>query len=205
MTHSLHRRGTAENLSEDYVMLTLPAIGINDDGHDPKLQEFLRIALRHNPVNIGQINLGNMYSHKIEEVLDAAHGIVHAVFVNKEVVTEVLKELEEADLGMSVVVSGIFENVDECIEKAGLKHHTANFSLGIWGRTEKLPSDNILEVATMCGHAMVSANLIKTMVEEIKAGAKTPEAAAKVLAPQCACGIFNPDRAAKLLAAMANK
>ena len=205
MTHSLHRRGTAENLSEDYVMLTLPAIGINDDGHDPKLQEFLRIALRHNPVNIGQINLGNMYSHKIEEVLDAAHGIVHAVFVNKEVVTEVLKELEEADLGMSVVVSGIFENVDECIEKAGLKHHTANFSLGIWGRTEKLPSDNILEVATMCGHAMVSANLIKTMVEEIKAGAKTPEEAAKVLAPQCACGIFNPDRAAKLLAAMANK
>ena len=205
MTHSLHRRGTAESLSEDYVMLCLPAIGVNDEGHDPKLQEFLRIALRHDPVNIGAISMGNMFSHKPEDVVNAAHGIVHAVFDNKETVTEVLKELEEADLGMSVVVSGIFKNVDECIEKAGLKHHTANFSLGIWGRTEKLPSNDILEVTTMCGHAMVSANLVKAMVAEIKAGTKTPEAAAKVLMPQCACGVFNPARAAKLLVAMANK
>ena len=205
MTHSLHRRGTAESLSQDYIMLCLPAIGVNDDGHDAKLREFLSIAVRHDPVNIGAITLGNMYSHKPEDVVNAAHGIVHAVFVNKEAVTDVLKELEEADLGMSVVVSGIFENVDQCIEKAGLKHHTANFSLGIWGKTEKLPSDDILEVTTMCGHAMVSANLVKAMVEEIKAGTKTPEAAAKVLAPQCACGVFNPARAAKLLAAMASK
>ena len=205
MTHSLHRRGTAESLSGDYIMLCLPAIGVNDDGHDPKLKEFLRIASRHNPVNIGAISLGNMFSHKAEDVVNAAHGIVHAVFVNKEVVTDVLKELEKADLGMSVVVSGIFENVDECLEKVGLKHHTANFSLGIWGKTEKLPSDDILEVTTMCGHAMVSANLVKSMVAEIKAGTKTPEEAAKVLAPQCACGVFNPDRAAKLLAAMASK
>jgi len=115
-------------------------------------------------------------------------------------VTEVLKELKEADLGLPVVVSGIFENVDRCLEKVGLKHHTANFSLGIWGNTEKLPSDDILEVITMCGHAMVSANLVKTMVEEIKAGRKTPEEAAKVLASQCVCEVFNPARAAKLLA-----
>ncbi len=205
MTHSLHRRGTAKSLSEDYVMLCLPAIGVNDEGHDPKLQEFLRIALRHDPVNIGAISMGNMFSHKLDDVVNAAHGIVHAVFVNKETVTEALKELKEADLGISVVVSGIFENVDECIEKAGLKHHTANFSLGIWGRTEKLPSNDILEVTTMCGHAMIAPNLVKSMVAEIKAGTKTPEAAAKVLAPQCACGIFNPARTAKLLAAMANK
>jgi len=118
-------------------------------------------------------------------------------------VTEVLKELREADLGQSVVVSGIFEYVDECLEKVGLKHHTANFSLGIWGKTEKLPSEDILEVTTMCGHGLISANLVKSMVEEIKAGTKTPEAAAKVLAPPCACGIFNPARAAKLLAVMA--
>jgi len=205
MTHSLHRRGTAESLSGDYVMLCLPAVGFNDDDHDSKLREFLRIALRHDPVNIGAIMLGNMYSHKAQEVVDSAHGIVHAVFVSKDVVSEVLKELKEADLGMSVVVSGIFENVDECAEKAGLKHHTANFSLGIWGKTEKLPSNDILEVTTMCGHAMVSANLVTTMVDEVKAGRKTPEEAAKVLAPQCACGVFNPARAAKLLAAMANK
>jgi hypothetical protein len=205
MTHSLHRRGTAESLSGDYVILCLPAVGFNDEDHDSKLREFLRIALRHDPANIGAITVGNMYSHKAQEVVDSAHGIVHAVFVSKDVVSEVLKDLKEANLGMSVVVSGIFENVDECAEKAGLKHHTANFSLGIWGKTEKLPSNDILEVTTMCGHAMISTNLVKAMVDEVKAGRKTPEEAAKVLAPQCACGIFNPTRAAKLLAAMANK
>ncbi len=205
MTHTLHRRGTRESLSEDYVMLCLPAVGVNDEGHAPKLKKFLEIAVRYDPVNIGTIKLGNMYSHSKEEVVKEAQAVVHAVFVKQEQVTDVLKDLEKADLGMSVVVSGIFEKVDECIEKAGLKHHTANFSLGIWGKTEKLPPDEILEVATMCGHAMISANLIRSMVDEIKAGRKTPDEAAKVLAPNCACGVFNPARAAKLMAAMAAK
>ena len=201
MTHTLHRRGTAESLSEDYVMLTIQAVGINDDGAVPKMQEFLRIALRHKPVNIGSVSMGGMID-KPEEVIANLEKIAHAVFDNKEAVTAVLKELKEADLGMSVVVSSIYENVDECIEKAGLKHHTANFSLGIWGRTEKLPSNDILEITTMCGHALIAPSLVKAMVAEIKAGTKTPEAAAKVLMPQCACGVFNPARAAKLLVAM---
>ncbi len=204
MTHTLHRRGTAESLSGDYVMLMIQAIGINEDGHIPKIQEFLRIALRHKPVNIGSVDMGGMID-KPEEVIANVSKIGHVVFDNKEAVTTVLKELKEADLGISVVVSGIYENVDECIEKAGLKHHTANFSLGIWGRTEKLPSNDILEVTTMCGHALIAPNLVKSMVAEIKAGTKTPEAAAKVLMPQCACGVFNPARTAKLLAAMAKK
>jgi len=180
-------------------------MGFNDEGHAPKLKKFLEIAVRHDPKNIGSIKLGNMYSHSKEEVVEAAQAVVHAVFDNPEAISEVLTELKEADLGQSVVVSGIFENVDRCIEKAGLKHHTANFSLGIWGKTEKLPEDEVLEVDTMCGHAMISANLIKSMVDEIKAGRKTPDEAAKALAPHCACGIFNPARAAKLMAAMAQK
>ena len=204
MTHTLHRRGTAESLSGDYVMLMIQAIGINEDGHIPKIQEFLRIALRHKPVNIGSVDMGGMID-KPEEVIANVSKIGHVVFDNKEAVTTVLKELKEADLGLSVVVSGIYGNVDECIEKAGLKHHTANFSLGIWGRTEKLPSNDILEVTTMCGHALIAPSLVKSMVAEIKAGTKTPEAAAKVLMPQCACGVFNPARTAKLLAAMAKK
>jgi hypothetical protein len=192
-------------LSEDYVVLCLPAVGFNDEGHDPKLAEFLRICRKHDPVNIGAISTGNMYSHTADEIVNAAHGIVHAVYTDPATVTKVLDDLKEAEIGMSVVVSGIFEKVDECCQNAGLKHHTANFSLGIWGKTEKLPSDDVLEVATMCGHAMVAANLVKFMVDEIKAGRKNPEQAGKELAPHCACGIFNPARAAKLLAAMAAK
>lgn len=203
MTHSLHRRGTAKSLSEDYVILMLPAVGINDKGQEPKLRKFMELALRHNPVNLGSMKMGNIYSHTVAEVLDAAHGIVHAVYDNPQALAELLTELKEADLGQSVVVSGIFKSVDECLAKAGLKHHTANFSLGIWGKTEKLPDENTLEVTTMCGHGLIAASLVKFLVDEIKAGRKTPEAAAKELAPQCACGIFNPTRATKLLTAMA--
>ncbi len=204
MTHTLHRRGSAASLSEDYVMLMIQAIGHNEEGHIPKVQEFLRIAMRHNPVNIGSVSMGGMID-KAEEVIANASKIGHAVFDNQEAVTAVLKEVKEADLGLSVVVSGIFEKVDECIEKAGLKHHTANFSLGTWGRTEKLPPNEILEVTSMCGHALIAPNLVKAMVKEIKAGTKTSEDAAKLLAPQCACGVFNTKRAAKLMKAMAVK
>jgi len=205
MTHSLHRRGTAESLSEDYVMIMLRSIGINDSGYLPKCQEFLRIALRHNPINIGSEMKGSMYEYKPEEIIADAKGDSHVVFDNPQALTEFLRDLKEADLGLSVVVSGIFENVDECLEKAGLKHHTANFSLGIWGKTEKLPSNDILELTTMCGHGLIATNLVKAMVKEIKASTKTPEEAAKVLAPNCTCGIFNPARAAKLLAKAAGK
>ena len=204
MTHTLHRRGTAESVSEDYPMIIIQAVGFNDEGAVPKMQEALRIALRHTPVNIGSVDFGGKIDNP-EEVIANVQKLAQLAFDNKEAVVGFLKDLKEADLGMSVVVSGIFEEVDECLEKAGLKHHTANFSLGIWGKTEKLPGDDILEVTTMCGHAMISTNLVKAMVGEIKAGRKTPEEAAKVLMPQCACGVYNPARAAKLMAAMAKK
>jgi len=204
MTHTLHRRGSAESLSGDYVMMMLQAIGFNEEGNTPKIQEFLRIALRHNAVNIGSVSGGGM-KEKSEDVIANADKIGQAVFTNQEDVTAALKELKEKDLGISVIVSGIYEKVDECLAKAGLKHHTGNFSLGIWGRTEKLPSNEVLEITTMCGHALIAPNLVKEMVKEIKAGAKKPEEAAKVLAPQCACGVFNIKRAADLMKAMAGK
>jgi len=104
---------------------------------------------------------------------------------------------------LSVVVSGILDPVNECCQKAGLKRHTVEFSLGIWGKTEKLPSNDILEITTMCGHAMVSANLVESMLEDIKKGIKSPHDAAKELTSHCCCGVFNPARATKLLAAIA--
>jgi hypothetical protein len=205
MTHTLHRRGTAENLRGDYVILMQHAVGINDADYIPTEQKFLRMALHHNPVNIGTDTRGNMYSHRPEEVIGGISegGDVHAVFDNPQDLIEFLKELKEADLGLSVVVSGLFDKVDECLKVAGLKHHTANFSLGIWGKTDLLPGNNILEITTMCGHGLISASLVRALVEDVKAGRKTPEEAAKALPPNCTCGIFNPVRAARLLAAMA--
>ena len=205
MTHTLHRRGSAESLNGDYVILMLKAIGVNDTGYVPKLQEFLRICLRHNPVNIGCETKGSMYEYSPEEIVADVRGDTHAVFDNRRAVSRVLKDLKAADLGLSVVVSGIYKTVDKCLEEVGLKHHTANFSLGIWGKTEKLPGEEILEITTMCGHGMIATNLVKAMIEEVGAGRKTPEEAAKVLTPNCTCGIFNPARTAKLLAKAAGR
>jgi len=207
MTHTLHRQGTKESLDKDFIFLCMAAKGINEDGADEKMREFLRIMMRHNPVNAGDMRSGNMFNSNMDDILSkvSSTSIVHGVFTDSDTATKVLQDLKDAELGMSVVVSGPFDSVDCICEKAGLKPHSVDFSAGIWGNTKKLPPKEVQEVTTMCGHAMVASNLVREMVKEIKAGTKTPEEAAKVLVPQCACGIFNPDRAAKLLAAMAKK
>ena len=207
MTHTLHRRGTEESLNKDYVFLCMAAKGINEDGSDDKMREFLKIILRHEPVNIGDMRTGNMYDVSIEDILAkiTSTSIVHGVFTDRNTVTTVLQELKDADLGMSVVVSGPFSSVEEICQAAGLTPHSVDYSLDIWGKREKLPSDEILEVTTMCGHAMLASNLVKSLINDIKAGEISAEEAGKELAKLCECGIFNPSRAAELLSAMASE
>ena len=69
MTHTLHRRGSEENLKRDYVLLCMAAKGINEKGSEEKMREFLRINLRHNPVNMGDMRTGNMYNVPVDEIL----------------------------------------------------------------------------------------------------------------------------------------
>lgn len=200
MTHTLHRSGTPESLRRDYPVMILRAVGFNDEGFQDKCREFLRIAVRHHPVNLASEMKGNIFEFSLEEILADAAGDSYAVFVSNEDLIGFLIDLREADLGLSVVVSGDFEVVQQCLEAAGLRWHTANFSLGIIGRTDLLPDEGILDIVTMCGHGMVPARLVKKMVDEIHAGRTTPEAAANLLARNCTCGVFNPVRAAELLA-----
>ncbi len=205
MTHSLHRIGTEESLNKDFVVAALPAKGINDAGHESKLQEFLRLALKHNPVNYGAGEYGNEYSHPGEEVIQHARGMVHAVFTNVDDVREFLTTLKKADLGMSVIVSGVFDTVNKAVRESGLKRHTVNVSLGVWGNTNRLPSTEVMEITTMCGHGLISANLVQKLLDDIRSGATTAEQAGKQLAAPCCCGIFNPVRAADLLSAAVGK
>ncbi len=206
MTHTLHRMGTPESLSGDYIFLMMPAFGINNADSAPKLRKFFEIALRHNPVNMGDAKRSNMHVLSIQELIDKIDPkgtVVHAVYDNEEAAARALKDLKEADLGLSLVVSGIFSNVKKMCQKNGIHRHGVNYSLGIWGKTEKLPPENVLEITTMCGHGLVSANLVTSLAEEVKAGRKTAESAAKEMAKMCDCGVFNPVRAAKLVSALA--
>ena len=57
----------------------------------------------------------------------------------------------------------------------------------------------------MCGHAMVSPNLLLHMASEIDKGKITCEKAAKELSRMWDCGIFNAYRAEKLLRRITSK
>jgi len=205
MTHTLHRRGNVDSLEHDYVVLCMAAVGVNDESSTPKLQEFIRICMRHDPLNAGSVHVGNIYTSSADKMIEGVQRHVHAVFDRRETVTQVLNDLKKADLGLSVVVSGLLDTVDHCCEEAGLKRHTVEMSLGVWGKVEKLESQEVLEVTTMCGHGLVAGNLVKTLVDDIRNGRTTARQASEEIAKQCVCGIFNAPRAEELLKAMASR
>ena len=205
MTHTNHRQGTIESLSKDYVPFIFACRGINDGNALPKLQEFLRMALEHDAVNAGQIRMGNMFcfssSEELLEAMGKAERIqsVYTVFDDREKVLSLLEDVVKADLGLSVVVSGLFDEIEKMCQALGIKRHTAQCSLGVWGKTEKLPPQEILDITTMCGHGMVSANLVRQTATEVRRGMVSLEKAGQTLARPCVCGVFNPKRAEELL------
>lgn len=207
MSHTLHREGTVESLSHDFVVFMMAAQTVNKPGSKEKLQEFWKIAKKYNPVNMGDGRTGNMLTTDYDEMIgNMKDGVVaHTVFDNEDAVAGFLNELREADLGISVIVSGLFDKVGECCKKAGLSPHTVNMSLGIHGKTEKLAPDDHREISTMCGHGMITARMIDDMVAKIKKGVLTPEGASKKLGELCICGVYNPVRAASLLEKLAAK
>lgn len=199
MTHTLHRRGTPESLSHDFVIHAMPAKGINKDGARPKLQGFLRAVRKYRPVNTGDGKRGNQFALDPDDMYENLSTITHAVLTDADDLAEVLKELKEADYGMSITTSGLFDKLFECCRKAGITPHAMEYSLGVLGRTEKLPEPEISQITTMCGHAMVSQGLVRRLIRKIKQGEITPEEAGVELAKPCQCGVFNPVRAAELL------
>lgn len=206
MTHTLHRLGDRESLEKDYIILAMAARGFNVEGSAPKFKKILRIFAEHNPVNMGNITVERPLcmarDASIEEIIEKASdkSIVHAVYTDKEAVKMVLKKLKEADLGISVVVSGIFDTVFNLCKDVTINGpFTVNMSIGIMGKTELLPKEELLEIMTMCGHAMVSRRLTEEQIEKVRRGEITAEKAANELARQCVCGIFNPTRVATLI------
>jgi hypothetical protein len=201
MTHTLHRRGNFESLSGDYVVFTMSAKTLNEEGSAERMRRFLQIILRYRPVNFGDMVTGNIHLKSEEEIFSniQSTSIVHGVFTDPAIVTQVLQELKEADLGLSVVVSGVHDITETCCQRSHLQKHTLENSLGIHGQVQKLPGEEILQLTTMCGHGMVPANLVEKTVWEIKKGKKILRDGALALTRPCHCGIYNPVRAEQLL------
>ena len=201
MTHTNHRQGTLESLGKDWVVFMYAARGVNHERAGAKMQQFLRLALKHGPVNIGSPTAGNMYDTAPEKIMAglAEATKVYTVFNDRAKAAALIKDVKEANLGISVIVSGVFEEVEKVCQATGIKRHTAQCSLGVWGKTELLPPPEILEITTMCGHGLVSFNLVRRMTDEVRKGRLSLEKAAATLAKPCICGVFNPKRAEELL------
>lgn len=201
MTHTLHRSGQPEDLQHDYVVFTMSAKTVNAKDSVQKMRRFFQIVEAYDPVNYGDMKTGNRYNTARDVIYDNIQdtSIVHFVFTDKEAVGKVLEELRKAQLGTSVVVSGLVDTTDQLCQRSGLTMHTVEYSGQVMGRTELLPEKTVLDITTMCGHGMVASNLVQEMVRKIKKGKISLEEAGIELAKPCQCGVFNPKRAEMLL------
>ena len=210
MTHTLHRQGSRESLEKDYCVLALVARQFDLATEERKvsaverLQGICETMAGHEPANLGSLYVQDgTYAHgKSTEEIRAGlkpNGFVLCAYDDREKLKAVLSELKEKDYGISITVSGLIDEVFDSCEDLGLQPHTISYSLGVWGKKDLLPKMELLEITSMCGHAMTSANLVNKAIEDIRASKKTAEEAAMEIARPCACGCFNTTRAAELL------
>jgi len=210
MTHTLHRYGTNEELKQDWVVLQL-ASPCNIKDSEPKMHKFCELAINRNAVSLGGTNTSEFLEGSKENFMKTcATGkdntmAVQATFNSEADVAAFLKDLTEADMGISVVVSGLTDNVEQMCRSAGSKFHSCTNSFGIWGRQDMIPQNkDVLSIITMCGHSMISETHVVNLAEKIKKGKISARKAALELAYDCTCGIVNPDRCERLLQAVAD-
>jgi hypothetical protein len=137
-----------------------------------------------------------------EEILDSitVEGTrVYSVFNDREKLKKALTLIQQADEGISIMVSGVTDRVREIAAELGITPHMVNLSLGIHGNTDRLPPADIREFTTMCGHGVVSPYLVKDMIRRVKTGKIGAFDGSVLLAEPCTCGIYNPFRSAELL------
>ena len=206
MTHSNHRRGDRESLDGDYVFFIRGPSVIE---HPDRARKAVEILAANNPVGILKrrtgVPLRYMRNWKeglgLQELVDNPDPPIYiaGVLESKKDAESAIRSLTKAELGFSIVVSGVFENTFEICKKVGTGPHTVNMSMETIGRTERLPEDRILEIMTMCGHSLVGEHLCRYLIDRVRKGKMTAEDAGLELGKQCVCNFFNPVRAAKII------
>ncbi|HET9486258.1 MAG TPA: hypothetical protein VFO54_02440 [Chryseosolibacter sp.] len=216
MTNTLHRYGHAESFRDDYILFAIPSKGKNDEDCIPKLKDFLRICAKYNPSNMGNGNRGSVAPERSlgpmahwkrdekpdwEKVIEGVNkaGTVSAVFASAEQAHACLKEIVEADFGISVNMSTSVDNAKRAAESCGIRRHSVEYALAFLDPHDHLPNSQILGLSTMCGHGMVSFNMARKMLDMVREGRRTSEQAVTTLMRLCPCGVYNPERAKRLI------
>lgn len=208
MTHTLHRQGCVQALQGDYVVFTFAEEEESVPGvlaaHKARLRKrFPRgyAMLRSLKRAVGSILRVIGIRRPEEEPKEELEGLF--VLHSRGELSNCVEMLKKANTGKSVVVSGLIDEVNSCLRELDLCPHTIQLSLGYFGKKELLPSEEVLEITTMCGHHMGSPRLVERLASDIGRGRITPEEAAEAMAKLCTCGIFNKVRAVKTFEALA--
>jgi len=219
MTNTLHRFGKPESLRNDFIVFAMAGKGYNDEGALEKAQTFLRTAIKYGPINMGNGLINSLYrpdknlsfiklyfigrqqkttyENLIEEL--PGSGSAAVVFNNSAQTSAFIKEVKNLDLGLSVNVSALVDDVRNICGEVEITPHAVEYTLGFHGDTAKLPDSTTLSISTMCGHGMVSAHFARKMMDRVKEGRMDPEDAACCMAKFCVCGVFNTSRAMRIL------
>ena len=226
MTNTLHRysehyafepASNPQPVDNDFIVFAMASRAINDEQLVDKYRTFLSLAVKHNPVNIGDATKGgvlrprrdmNPTAHwkrdqlpNPDEVIAGIEGptTVAAVFENYADMTAFVADVRAANLGISINISAPIDDAERCCHDTGITRHSVEYSLGFCGRVDRLSNAATLELATMCGHGMLSANFAMKMVDWVKENRRSPEQAARYMARFCTCGVFNIKRAEAII------
>ena len=218
MTNTLHRYGKADSFHDDYIIFAIPSVGNNDEDCIPKLKEFLTICAKYDPKNMGNGNRGSFAPEKSlnptahwgrtakpnwRDVIEGVKkpGTVAAVFSDEENAKACFSEVLERDFGISINISSSVQNAVDVAASCGIRRHSVEYALEFNDPHDHLPNAQILELSTMCGHGMVSFNLARKMLDMVREGRRTTDDAVNTLVRFCPCGVYNPQRARRLLEA----
>src|SRR5262249_59604136 len=105
----------------------------------------------------------------------------------------------DGNRGFTIKIGGPMRGGDGGRGNRGIPRHSVEYSLGFCGRVDKLPDATVLELSTMCGHGMLSAQFVKKMIDWVKENRRTPAEVSRSMARFCSCGVFNTSRAERIL------
>lgn len=207
MTHTSQRRGLSpDSPGQEMVVLAIIPVEYDEmEGIHDAFSDLAERMLAHQPDNC-------LFGEAMPGVA-RAFNVITAVYSELQKVQGLIEEIKgdwlannrEKGYPISIVLSGLFGDVRECCRNTGCKEDTFLHSLGYYGDVRGLPTEDELELMTMCGHGLVGAKRVRDLIQRVTEDRLTAQEAAEDLAEPCVCGIVHKKRAAEIFLRLAGK
>jgi hypothetical protein len=181
-------------LSHNFLELDIPQLG--------SMQSLLRLVHRLLP-EATQDFLFRAVAEKSSVLTALYTGAEDACSLLRDLKGSWLEDNRRKGLPISIVVSGLFADIDKCCKQTGIHQHTYLHCLEVRGRVDRLPGEAELELVTMCGHGLIATGRVQGIVDRMAKGEITAEQAAEDVGRPCVCGIVNQERAAEIFRRLA--